>query len=181
MSSANEKRFAELYKEHYNSVFRYVFRMSQNGALAEDMTQECFINVFNSLDSFDPKRGNFKTWAYTIARNLYYLHLRRQKRYNQDELNDINLDSFASGMPSLEENYDKKNLQNEIFNAILCLPEPEKSIVIYKKLQDKTLQDTADILNLSERTIRRRLLKAFELLKEEFIRRGIAPESGFEK
>ena len=167
-----EKKFEKLYSQHYISVYRYLLKMSSNPELADDLTQDTFINIYKALETYSPEKGNFKTWAFTIARNIFYMHLRR-KKLNTEPLDENQNKQIGREEFDPAEIVEKKITENEIISAIQCLPEPEKSILIYKKLKNKTLEETAYLMNLSERTIRRRLLSAFEKLKIELIRRNI--------
>ncbi|MBE7411491.1 MAG: sigma-70 family RNA polymerase sigma factor [Leptospiraceae bacterium] len=169
-----ERKFEKFYSENYQSVYKYLLKMSSNPELADDLTQEAFINIYKAIESYSEEKGNFKTWAFTIARNVFYMHLRK-KRVDSESLDENKTQNIAKNDFDPAEIIEKKITENEIILAIQCLPEPEKSILIFKKIKNKTLEETAYLMNLSERTIRRRLLSAFEKLKTELIRRNILP------
>jgi len=70
--------FAEVVGVYGAAVHRTVYRMTRDTALAEDLAQEAFLRAFLHVRRFDPKRGPFSTWLFTIVRNLCRSHLTRE-------------------------------------------------------------------------------------------------------
>lgn len=71
------------------------------------------------------------------------------------------------------QNIESKIVEEELREIISSLPEPEKSIILLKEINNYTLEKTSQALNISSRTVSRKLLKALDLLREELERRKV--------
>lgn len=83
--------FESIYNEHFHSVYRYIFSLCQNEALAEEITQETFFKAFENMDRFHGECRLY-VWLCQIAKNTYFSYLKKQKRYasaNEHEPNDF--------------------------------------------------------------------------------------------
>ena len=74
----------EVVREHADRVYRLAYRLSGNRADAEDLTQETFVRVFESLAEYTP--GTFEGWLHRITTNLFLDQVRRKKRIRFDAL-----------------------------------------------------------------------------------------------
>ena len=68
----------ELYTEYFNDIYRFVFSLTKNKSLTEDIVQETFTRAYLNLDSFRNQPN--KAWLFTVSRNIFYDHLRKNKR-----------------------------------------------------------------------------------------------------
>ncbi|MBN9375242.1 MAG: sigma-70 family RNA polymerase sigma factor, partial [Cellulomonas sp.] len=76
----------EIVREHSARVYRLAYRLTGNRHDAEDLTQETFVRVFRSLDSYVP--GTFEGWLHRITTNLFLDQARRRKRIRMDATGD---------------------------------------------------------------------------------------------
>ena len=76
--SGNISVFKELVEKHQNNVYNIIFRITQNAEDSEEIGQDVFIKVFNSLKSFK-EEAKFSTWLYRIAYNSAVSHYRKKK------------------------------------------------------------------------------------------------------
>ena len=74
-----------LYDRYAGALYGVILRMCQNRELAEDLLQECFVKIWEKINSYDPNRGRFYTWAYRIAKNTTLNHLRKSSPLIQTE------------------------------------------------------------------------------------------------
>ena len=72
----DERAFLELYLRHRDNVFGFAYRMLGERQAAEDVTQNCFLNLIRQLDRFDPAQASLGTYLYAMARNLCYRQFR---------------------------------------------------------------------------------------------------------
>jgi RNA polymerase sigma-70 factor (ECF subfamily) len=151
-------------------------RLTRNVDLAEDLTQEVFYNVFRSIETYDSSRNSLNSWIYRIAVNTFYKYKVRNSFRNTELLDESGISRIPEPGETQESNVDSRMIQEKILNAIDELPEPERSIIILKRLKNKTFKETAEKLSLSDRTIQRRLLKALEMLQESLQKSGIEME-----
>lgn len=164
MTQTDTVDFSILYEENYRTVYRFLLKISSDPEIAEDLAQEAFLKAFTFFVKFDSKVASFSTWTCSIAKNLYFKHYNRRKR----ELRNLHLSDLMSHIQinsEIPENLEKAFLEKTIKGTIESLPEPEKSIILYKELKRKTLKETARALGISERTVSRRLISAISLLR----------------
>lgn len=169
----DEHAFNELVLAYEAQVYRLVWRMLGNREEAEDMTQEVFVQVFRSIESF---RGDSKisTWIYRIAMNLTrnrakYLSRRHQK--NHSELDGVESNhSQAQGRTAGETRRpDWDAMGNEAERIVLeCLAEMEeefREILILRDVELLSYEEVGSITGLGPGTVKSRLHRARSLLK----------------
>lgn len=71
--------FEEVYTLYFNDVFLYACGLTANREMAEEITQETFVKALKSINSFDGAK-DIRTWLFTIAKNTFYDHYRKQKK-----------------------------------------------------------------------------------------------------
>ena len=86
--------FDELYQTYFKDIYRYVYGLSKNESLSEELTQETFFSALGALDRFDGRK-DLRAWLFTIARNAYLSHCRKNRRISafapQDVPGDVSL------------------------------------------------------------------------------------------
>ena len=70
--------FEELMRKNFSRIMNFIYRFVVSRELAEDLTQEVFIKIYNGASNYYPK-SKFKTWAFTIARNVSLNEIRKNK------------------------------------------------------------------------------------------------------
>ncbi len=174
MQGLSQQEFITLYESCRNTVYHFLLKFSGNPEIAEDLTQETFLKAFEVMDRFDPNRGSFSSWSCTIAKNLYFKHFNRTKKETGNvSINVENFPELSGGNHEDPLELEKNSLNLALKDGVSRLPEPEKSIILLKEIQKKTLKETADALGISERTVSRRLLSAFRLLRTHLEAEGI--------
>ncbi|MGB7730422.1 MAG: sigma-70 family RNA polymerase sigma factor [Candidatus Acidiferrum sp.] len=157
--------FDELHKRHTGKIFRMVHRITRNREDAEDALQECFLNAFLHLRSFDG-RSRFSTWLTRIAMNSALMRLRKNRDCREVPLEGLVTTSefrpqhrFADPSPNPEERYAKSEEASILRDAIAKLrPAIRKAVEI--KLQDCSLDETAEIMGISVPALKGRLFHA---------------------
>ena len=77
----------KVYKLYFKDVYTFLYGLSQNKAVAEDITQDTFLKALKNIDLFDGRK-DIKAWLFTIARNTYYTEYNRQKIFSPYDLED---------------------------------------------------------------------------------------------
>ncbi len=145
-----------------NLAFRYV----QSVEDAEEITQEVFVSIHQSLSTFD-HRADIKTWIYRITVNKSLDHIKakkRQKRFGYivslfslvDTASYINVQGHEDPSYLYEQNEAVKN----IYQKINQLPVNQKSAIILCRLEQKSQQEAAEIMNTSVKAIESLLQRA---------------------
>jgi RNA polymerase sigma-70 factor (ECF subfamily) len=139
------KAFDPLYLRHVDKIYKYVFRRTLSGEVAEDITSQTFLKALESIRSFNPSKGEFRTWLYRIARNTLFDHFRRYKRTEDIEtIWDLAGDEFAS--TSTEESIDAAALHK----AMQILKPREREILLLRVWEGLSYKEIAEALDLTE-------------------------------
>lgn len=149
-------RQEEIYREYADRVYKYLMSIScGNHTLSEELTQETFFRAITHADSFD---GSVKiyTWLCTIAKNLYFSHLRQEKRRADSDPDEITV------TPDLLSDI----AEAEIYKAVHKLPEPYKEIVLLRIHTDLSFKKIGEIFGFSESRARVTFYRGKELLKD---------------
>lgn len=77
--------FESVYQRYFKDVFLFLRSISASEDLAEEITQETFTKALKAIDTFDGRK-DIRAWLFTIARNTYYTHCKRQKIYVAEEI-----------------------------------------------------------------------------------------------
>ena len=93
-SRVRDLSWGEIVERHSDRVYRLAYRLTGNRADAEDLTQEVFVRVFRSLDTFTP--GTFEGWLHRITTNLFLDQARRKQRIRFDALSDERAERLTS-------------------------------------------------------------------------------------
>src|SRR6476646_8777498 len=171
-----EGSFEELVRRYQRPISAYVYRMVGNYESALDLTQEIFIKVYNSLRRY---RSEFKfsTWIYKIAHNSAVDHLRRINTREQSLISGPEGDHFElpieSTRPSPEQESERKERRIEIEAVVRTLQANHRELVILRHSQDLTYEEIVEVTGLPLGTVKNRLFRAREMMRQQFVEKGI--------
>jgi RNA polymerase sigma-70 factor (ECF subfamily) len=171
-----EGSFEELVRRYQRPISAYVYRMVGNYESALDLTQEIFIKVYNSLRRY---RSEFKfsTWIYKIAHNSAVDHLRRTATREQSIITGTESESFElpieSNRLTPEQESERKERRIEIESVIRTLPGNYRELVILRHSQDLTYEEIVEVTGLPLGTVKNRLFRAREMMRQQFVEKGI--------
>lgn len=173
--SGSRDGFEELVRRYQRPIISYVFRMLNDYDASLDVTQEVFIKVYNSLHKYSAEY-KFSTWLYRIAHNAAIDHMRRNSVSSQS-LEAENADGsyqlqIESRAPSPEQNRERSEWRTEIDAVIRCLPPSYRDLILLRHSKDMSYDEIAEITNLPLGTVKNRLFRAREMMREIFIERG---------
>jgi RNA polymerase sigma-70 factor (ECF subfamily) len=143
---------------HWRKVFNVAYKFVGKHDEAEDLTQDIFLKVFKSLDTFD-RRANFQTWLISVSRNLCIDHYRsvRKERETIDRAVDPGQLTPASPDVSPYGALEQRDRVVLLRDAMQGLPETLKTAVLLRDIQELTYQEIADRLALPEGTVKSRI------------------------
>ena len=171
-----EGSFEELVKRYQRPISAYVYRMVGDYESALDLTQEIFIKVYSSLRRY---RAEFKfsTWIYKIAHNSAVDHLRRTATREQSLVMGPEGDQFdlpvESGRLSPEQESERKERRGEIESVVRALPANYRELIILRHSQDLSYEEFVDVTGLPLGTVKNRLFRAREMMRQQFVEKGI--------
>ncbi|MDT2286628.1 RNA polymerase sigma factor SigW [Paenibacillus larvae] len=164
--------FAELVNLYKDKIYHLAYRMLSNSQEAEDAVQETFLRVYMNLERYDVKQ-KFSTWIFRIATNLCIDRLRKRKpTYSLDaEMPDSEGNDFYAMLPSKEDTPEDQVILSETQEHIRCaintLPVKYKTIVVLRYLHDMSLQEISDVLNIPVTTVKTRVHRGREYLRQK--------------
>lgn len=175
--SGLEDSFEELVRRYQRPIAGYVFRLIGDYEASLDVTQEVFIKVYNSLERY---RSDYKfsTWLYRIAHNAAIDHLRRNS-INTQSIETESPDGtyqlqLESPLPSPEQNRERSEWKAEIKAVIRLLPPAYRELILLRHSQDLSYDEIAEVTGLPLGTVKNRLFRAREMMREIFLQRGFS-------
>jgi len=156
--------FAQLYRMHYDGVFRYCCHRLFNRQSAEDVTSTVFFKVMNALKSFKGNSKEFRNWLYRIATNAVNDHLRSALK--RKEAIRVVSDNIRSGRHVIENNdlSDKKFILKQ---AILSLKPKHQTVITLRYFENMKLIEIAEVLDQKPATTRSILSRALDKLRKK--------------
>lgn len=174
--AGGESGFEELVRRYQRPIAAYVYRMVGDYDSALDLTQEVFIKVYNSLNRY---RSEFKfsTWIYKIAHNAAIDHLRRHSARGQAiSTNDSGERSEAvveCRRLTPEQESERNERCSEIETVVQLLPHAYRELIVLRHSHDLSYDEIADVTGLPLGTVKNRLFRAREAMREHLLERGI--------
>jgi len=156
--AGDQVAWEEIVRLHRRKVFNIAYKFVGKHDLAEDLTQDIFLKLYRSLDTFD-RRANFQTWLISVSRNLCIDHYRSVRK----ERETINRDVDASTLTPVSRDrsaYAQLELRDrvQLLRAALdMLPPTLRTAVLMRDIQELTYQEIADRLNVPEGTVKSRI------------------------
>jgi len=148
--------FEQLIHRHKNKVFAYISLYIRDQALAEDIFQDTFLKVIQSVKAgkyYD--NGKFISWVMRIAHNLIIDHFRRVKQINTVSNDDYDSDLFNSkrfAEDNVEDNLVKRQIQKDIRKLIGQLPDDQREVVILRHYAGLSFKEISEITEVSINT-----------------------------
>jgi RNA polymerase sigma-70 factor (ECF subfamily) len=166
----DEESFRVLLEKYRNPVIRFVYRMVQDQAVAEELSQEVFLRVYRARGTYEPT-ARFTTWLFRIATHLALNSLRdarkeqQQQRLDDERDGDMPVREVADRKPSVEQRMVAETRLREVRDAIGLLPEKQRAAVLMHKYEEMEYAQIANVLECSESAVKSLLFRAYETLR----------------
>ena len=169
VKSGDDASFALLLEKHRVPVIHFLYRMVQNGAVAEELAQEVFLRVYRSRGTYEPT-AKFTTWLFRIATHLALNSLRDGKNERTEarldgESGEASSLQVSDARPSVEQVMVRQSRLDEVREAIAGLPEKQRAAVLMHKYEEMDYAQIAKVLNCSESAVKSLLFRAYETLR----------------
>jgi RNA polymerase sigma-70 factor (ECF subfamily) len=171
-----EGGFEELVRRYQRPISAYVYRMVGDYDCALDLTQEIFIKIYASLSRYRPE-FKFSTWIYKIAHNAAIDHLRRnagrERSINNGTESEPQQLLIESKGLSPEQQSELEERRMEIESVVRLLPTAYRELIVLRHSQDLTYEEIVEVTGLPLGTVKNRLFRAREMMRQQFLLRGI--------
>lgn len=174
--AGDEAAFAELVRRYRNQITSYIYRMTNDYDGAVDLTQETFVRIYRARDRYQTSYA-FSTYIYRIATNLAISELRKRKRRRLVSLTGIVQMRDGREEPCEINPADVRPLQDVVLvdaerraavaRAITTLPEKYRAPLVLRDVEGKTYEEIARILETSEGTVKSRISRGRNLLRDK--------------
>jgi RNA polymerase sigma-70 factor (ECF subfamily) len=168
LKKRDEKAFRQLVEEYQRMVFQTCMGIVHNADDADDVSQEVFIEVFNSIDHFRAD-SKISTWLYRIAVNKSLNHIRANKRKRLfQSLGFSNSPDVADTSIPIDaiENQQRKKIMDA---AIDSLPENQRTAFVLHKIDDLSYKEIAEIMNVSLSSVESLIFRAKQNLQKKLL------------
>ena len=134
--------FEDIYKTYFKSVYLYIFQLSENEHIAEEITSETFFKAIGSIDSF---RGDcdMRVWLCQIAKNTYYSYLKKNKK--TVSIDDPDLQNISDPDDLVDSSYSDREDARRIRKIMHTLPDPYKEVFMWRVFGELSFKDIGDI------------------------------------
>jgi len=169
VAAGNRLAMQALFARHYIRVYRFVLRLIGNEAVAEDVTSEAFLCVWQQADRFEA-RSTFATWLLAIARNKAMTEL----RHRRDALSDEEEDEAADPADDPEAAYAAHHRGAVLRACLARLSREHRAIIDLVYYHEKSVQEVAEIMDIPRNTVKTRMFYARRKLSQLLATRGVA-------
>ncbi len=163
--AGDERAFESLFRAYQDSVYSLAMHFARDPELAADITQDAFVRAWEELPNLREPAA-FEGWLKTMARNLVRDHFRARRE--EDPLDED--DPVRGGDPGPEQVVAQRDRDESVREAILGLPEHQRSVVAMHYLESRSVMEIAEALDLPKGTVVSRLSRG-----RENLRRRLAP------
>ena len=172
--AGDESAFPALVRKYESRIYNHCLRMVNDREESADLTQEVFLKVFRNIGKYE-HTYTFYTWLYRITVNCCIDYIRKKKRQLQSlSLSTMNYEEIGSGkeqdVPDTSLMPDKimrdAEVKEILHQAISKLSEKMRTIILLKEIEGFSYEEIADVLGCSRGTVKSRLFRARERLRE---------------
>ena len=159
------KIFESLYREYYQKVYAFLYRLCADADLAEDLTQETFLQAYKSFHKF---RGDCEvfTWLAAIGKHVYFKYLKKKKLHLDAANLELVAQSYMKGDVSPEAHVHKKDVEGAVRKVVDTIPKKYRDVVLLRIYAELPFSQIAQILKISESSAKVIYFRAKKMLME---------------
>jgi RNA polymerase sigma-70 factor, ECF subfamily len=174
LQAGDREEFFRLVDAYSGPIYRLALKMLGVPTDAEDVLQNTFMKAFQHLKEFEG-RSSLSTWLYRIASNEALMLLRKQRPEvplseaapEGEDNNDYSPAQFTDWCCLPEDEFLSSESRAALDRAVRHLPETQRIVFVLRDIEGLSIQETGEVLNLSEAAVKTRLLRARLRLREE--------------
>ena len=134
--------FETIYAEYFEIVYKYLYCLTKNSDMAEELTQETFYKAILKIDTFK-NQSKISSWLCQIAKNLWYNELKRKRKISID---DSDIFTQIRSNENIENDFIRTEEEQELLNKINSLDDTTRKVMYFRIYGDLSFKEIADIL-----------------------------------
>lgn len=168
VSKAPSDVYSQIYNEYFPKLYKYTLYRVGDVDLAEDLVSEVFEKVLVKFHTYNPSKGKFSTWLFTIANNVIINYFKKNTRYGEtSDLEKIELKY------RLEDLIIDRELKEYLLKAMMCLDDRQRNIIALKFGACLTNRQIALMIDLSESNVGTILYRSIKKLRDILKKQGV--------
>lgn len=162
LQNGDEVAFEKLYRHYVDPIFRKIHYLTKSSEIAEELTQDVFLKIWERRASIDPGRS-FGAFIHRIAQNLI-IDLYRRLSYDK-VLREHLIQSVSELYDPMADNLDRQL----VYQALESLPAQRKKVMAMVKIEGRSYEEVSNLLGISTSTIRDHVVKGTKSLRAYFM------------
>ena len=156
--NGDQAAWEDIVRQYRRKVFNIAYKFVGRHDQAEDLTQDVFLKLYKSLDTFD-RRANFQTWLISVSRNLCIDHYRSVRKERETMNRDVDPSDLApvAPDPAADARLEHRDRVQLLRVALDRLAPTLRTAVMLRDIQELSYQEIADRLDLPEGTVKSRI------------------------
>ena len=157
----------ELISKYYKEIYSYVYKQTVDKELSMDLTQEIFISILKSINSYNEKKASFRTWLYKIA--TYKLIDYYRSKYYKYNVMAASIDDFdIYDEEDIEITVENKEDVDEIIGIVSRLDIVDQQVFRLKLFSDYTFLEISSVLDIPESTAKTKYYSILKKIRRDF-------------
>ena len=165
LKGGDHTAFEKIFERYSKQLFQFSLSYLKSEEAAEDIVQEVFIKIWNNRKDLKTDTS-FQSYLFTIALNAVRKYFNQLSRLNELK-HDILFDSSGQ-KPDFDTRSDYQVLLDKLEELIGQMPEKRREVFIKKKIEEKSLKEISEELNITTKTVEYHITEAMRFLKSEF-------------
>ena len=156
-------QFISYYQENKDKLFTYLmYRLNFDRALAEDLLMDIVLKAYENFNKFDPEKGSFKTWIFTLAHNHLVNFWRDNKKKKTVSLENMEEEGISVAFVEAEDPVSQEIESRKIQHILSLMNESDREIITLRYLEELSYKEIAQIIGKEEGAIRTSLSRALD-------------------
>ncbi len=157
-----EKKFQDFYEEFSPRIFNYIAVFFRNSTLAEDLTQEVFLRLYQQMIAQPPNEESISSWLFAVARNICIDWLKKNSNRYESPSEPGYMHGIKDQSLGIVEKIEIKEIQNKIEDIVAKLPPMEREVFILRNMEKMKYKEIALVVDTSERNVKRQMKSALQ-------------------
>jgi RNA polymerase sigma-70 factor, ECF subfamily len=155
----DNQAFGEIYRTYYERIYRFIYYMLYDPALAADITQTTFLKTWKSLKTFDSQKGTLQAFVFAVARNCVIDEQRKKKLLSLDRIEDL-----ATKEDVAEELIIREN-RKLLYKTMGFLKSAEKQLLVLRYFEEMSMAEIALVVGKDEGAVRVRIHRILKKMR----------------